>query len=126
MAHHFHAAEVRDVAMDLSRHGTSLGLAGGGSPRVDFGTVMSHLLVGATPRSLPMPAGEGDDGRKRPRTGEQEEPQSPTYNRSRPHEATLMLPTTAPTGLSGYPPCDPPREPSLERQKETPGSNIRG
>ena len=101
MAHQFHAPEVREVAMDLSRDETSLGLAGGGSPRVDFGTVVSHSLVGATTGSPRIPAGEGDGGRKRRRTGEQEEPQSPTYNRSRPHEATMMLPTTAPTGLSG-------------------------
>ena len=37
-----------------------------------------------------------------------------------------MLPITAPTGLSGYPPCDPPREHSRERHKETLGPNIRG
>ena len=51
MAHQFHAPEVRYVAMELSPDVTSVGLATGGSPRVDFGTVMSHLLVGATARS---------------------------------------------------------------------------
>ena len=126
VAQQFHAPEVRDLGMDLSRDETWLGLACGGSPRVDFGTVMSHLLVGATVGSPRLHAGEGDGGRKRRRTGEQEEPHSPTYNRSRPHEATMMLPTTAPTGLSGYPSCDPQRERSREHHKETSGSNIRG
>ena len=60
LANQFHPAERRDVAMDLSREATSLGLGGGGDPRVDFVTVMSHLQVDATAVSPGMPAGEGD------------------------------------------------------------------
>ena len=41
---------------------------------------------------------------------EQEEAQSGTYNRVPPHEAPMLLPTTAPTGLSGFPPYGSPRE----------------
>ena len=54
-----------------------------------------------------MPAGECDVVRKRRRTGEEEESQSPTYNRVGPHEARIAFPTTAPIGLAGYPPCGP-------------------
>ena len=126
VAHQFHSPEVRDVAIKLSRAETSVGLAGGGSPRLDFGTVMSHLLVGSTTGRPRMPAADGDGRRKRRPTGEQEEPRSATYNRSHPHAATMMLSTRAPTALSEYPHCDAPREHSRERHKETARSNIRG
>ena len=121
VAHQFHPPEVRQVAMDLSRDETSLGLAGGGSRRVDFVTVMSHLLVGAAAGSPRLPAGEAVGGRKRRRPGEQEEPQSPTYNRSRPHEATMMLPTTAPTGFLDILPVIPHeklRENAIRRRRD--------
>ena len=122
VAHQPRPPEVRQVAIQLSRDVMSASLEGGGSRRVDFGTVMSHLLVGATAGSPRVPACEGDGGRKRSRPGEDEEQQSRTYNPSRPHEATIILPTTDPTGLSGYPRCDPQRE----QRKETSGPNIRG
>ena len=72
LAHQFRPNEARDLAMDLSLDAPSLGLAGGGAPPLDFGAVMFHLLLGAPAGSPRLPAGDGDAGRKRRRTGEQD------------------------------------------------------
>ena len=53
------------------------------------------------------PAGDGDAGRKPRRTSEQEEAESRRYNRFRSHEAPILVPTTAPTGLTGSFPTIP-------------------
>ena len=58
LALQFRHAESRDVAMDLSRDSMSLGLEGGGAPRMDLETVLSHGLLGGTVESPRLPAGE--------------------------------------------------------------------
>ena len=94
LAHQFRYRVSRDGTLPLSRDATSMGLAEGVSPRVDFGTLVSHVLVVAPERRRRVPAGAGDAGWKPRRTGEQQEAQSPTDNPVRPNEATLVLPTT--------------------------------
>ena len=125
VAHQFHAPEVNDVAMDLSRNATSVGIAGGS---ISWGGLRDGGVALAGRRSSGKSSSSCWGRRwrtKSRRTGEQEEPQSPTNIRSITHEATMLLPMTVPSGLSGYRPCDPPREPSRERHKETAALNIR-
>ena len=52
MAHQFPSPEDRDVAIDVSRDATSVGLAGGGSARMDLSKGKSHLLVGERREAL--------------------------------------------------------------------------
>lgn len=76
----FRSAESRDVAMDLIRNARLLGLACGGAPPMDTGTVISHMLVGLSAGRRRVPARYGDAGVKFRRTGEEEEEESPTEN----------------------------------------------
>ena len=108
LAHQCRRMDTLEFAVDLSCDTAAMVAAGGGLLPVDVANDQPFRPMAPMASSPLMPSADADQGRKRGRTRQLEEPSSTTFKRLR--ERTIALVTMAPSGVVAYPLLHPPSD----------------